>query len=511
MSHTTLQILLMSQLRRGADRTAIVTAQGRTWTYGDLEAGMHRYAGALASLGLKAGERVVVQTDKSVETLLIYLAAHYLGAIYIPLNTDYTKAEVGYFLADAEPVVAVCRPSSLDAFNELAQGGAGPTCITLASDGTGTLAAMAAQNLSIPAPAPVAPDDLAAICYTSGTTGRSKGAMLSQGNLASNALALVDAWQFSARDVLIHALPIFHIHGLFVAMHCALLSGAKTLFLTKFDANEICRLMPEASVLMGVPTFYTRLLDCSAFTRDVARGMRLFVAGSAPLSADTFRSFEAHTGHRVLERYGMTETGILTSNAYEGARVPGSVGKPLPGVTLRVTDPQTGAPVPSGEVGDVEVKGDSVFKGYWRNPEKTAAEFRADGFFITGDMGRFDETGYLHLVGRAKDLIISGGLNVYPKEIEAALEDIPAVADAAVIGVPHADLGEAVVAVIKLSDPSVQADTLRQTLRTQLAGFKVPKHIAVLDELPRNAMGKVQKTVLRERFRHLFATSSSSD
>lgn len=501
----------MSQLRSAADRTAVVTAQGRTWTFGDLETGMHRYAGALSELGLKRGERVVVQTDKSVETLLIYLAAHYLGAIYIPLNTDYTRAEVGYFLADAEPVVAVCRPGSLDSFGALARERSGLTCVTLDADGTGTLAERAAGILRAPEPAAVGPDDLAAICYTSGTTGRSKGAMLSQANLASNALALVDAWRFSARDVLIHALPIFHIHGLFVAMHCALLSGAKTLFLPKFDANEICRLMPNASVLMGVPTFYTRLLDCPAFTREAARGMRLFIAGSAPLSADTFRSFEAHTGHRVLERYGMTETGILTSNAYEGARVPGSVGKPLPGVTLRISDPQTGKPATQGAVGDVEVKGENVFKGYWRNPEKTAAEFRADGFFVTGDMGHFDDTGYLHLVGRAKDLIISGGLNVYPKEIEAALEDLPAVAEAAVIGVPHADLGEAVVAVVKMTDPGVAPDTLRQTLRTQLAGFKVPKHIAVLDELPRNAMGKVQKTVLRERFGHLFATSSSSD
>ena len=507
----TLRDLLQTQFARHADKIALWEPDGTEWRYRDLEAGMRAYAGALAALGLKAGDRVLVQTDKCPETLLLYFAAHYLGAIYVPINTDYTKAEVEYFMADCEPAIAVCRPDRQAEFEALAGAQAGVTCVTLGPKGAGTLAEKASAGVPPPPPPPRSGDDLAAILYTSGTTGRSKGAMLTNTNLVSNALTLVEAWSFSADDVLIHALPIFHVHGLFVAMHCALLSGAKVLFLTKFDAGAICALMPQASVLMGVPTFYTRLLDSPELTRDTTQNMRLFIAGSAPLSADTFRSFETRTGQRVLERYGMTETGMLASNPYDGERVAGSVGPPLPGVTLRVADAETGRVLPAGEVGIVEAKGPNVFKGYWRNPEKTAAEFRADGFFITGDMGRFDENGYLHLVGRAKDLIISGGLNVYPKEIEAALDDRPDVAEAAVIGVPHPDLGEAVVAVVKRADPNVESETLRNALRDVLAGFKVPKHIVFIDEFPRNAMGKVQKNVLRERFRHLFATSSPSD
>lgn len=507
----TLRDLLQTQFARHADKAAIWEPDGTVWRYSDLDAGMRVYAGALAGLGVTADDRVLVQTDKSVETLLVYFAVQYLGAVYVPINPDYTKAEVDHFMADCAAVIAVCRPDRLQEFAALAAARPGLVCVTLGPKGAGTLAEKAQSAIAPPSPPPRGGDDLSAILYTSGTTGRSKGAMLTNTNLVSNALTLVEAWRFSTDDVLIHALPIFHVHGLFVAMHCALFSGATVLFLPKFDANTICALMPKATVLMGVPTFYTRLLDSPALTRKTTRNMRLFIAGSAPLSADTFRSFEARTGQRVLERYGMTETGMLASNPYDGERVAGSVGRALPGVTLRVADAETGRVRPTGDVGIVEAKGPNVFKGYWRNPEKTAADFRADGFFITGDMGRFDENGYLHLVGRAKDLIISGGLNVYPKEIEAALDDLPQVAEAAVIGVPHQDLGEAVVAVVKRTDPRVDGEALRAALRDVLAGFKVPKHIAFVDEFPRNAMGKVQKNVLRERFRHLFATSSPSD
>jgi len=506
----TLRSLLAAQFEHHAARTAISQPGGRSWSYEDLQAGMLRYAAALAALGLGAGDRLLVQTEKSVETLLLYFAAHHLGAIYVPLNTDYTKPEIEYFIADCEPRLAVCREERAAEFDDLARTRPGLRCVTLGPNATGTLAALAGETLPAPPPAPRGGDDLAVILYTSGTTGRSKGAMLSNRNLVSNALTLVAAWRFTADDVLIHALPIFHIHGLLVAVHCAILAGAKILFLPKFDAAAICAAMANATVLMGVPTFYTRLLDWPALTREATRTMRLFIAGSAPLSADTFRSFEARTGQRVLERYGMTETGMLASNPYEGERLAGSVGHALPGVTLRIADSETGALLPTGDVGIVEAKGDNVFQGYWRNPEKTAAEFRPDGFFITGDMGRFDANGYLHLVGRAKDLIISGGLNVYPKEIEAALDDLPQVTESAVIGVPHSDLGEAVVAAVILADTEARAEDLRATLRGQLAGFKVPKHIEVVDEFPRNAMGKVQKNLLRERFRHLFATSSSS-
>ncbi len=476
------------------DRLFIEDA-ARNWTYRDVETAAGRLAARLQDLGLGAGDRLLVQTDKSVETIILYFACMRAGAIYLPLNVDYTESEIAYFLADAEPVLAVCRGSSVELFARL---------------GGDRLEVRTLDQLFADLPdaqaAPVSrqPDDVAAILYTSGTTGKPKGAMLSNANLASNGEMLVDFWQFTPDDILIHALPIFHVHGLFVAMHCVALSGASMIFLPKFDSAAVVGAMARATVLMGVPTFYIRLLADPAFTREAAAGMRLFVSGSAPLSADIHRAFEERCGHRVLERYGMTETGMLTSNPYLGERRAGFVGRPLPGVELRIAEFESGRVLPQGEVGIVEVRGPNIFKGYWRNPEKTAAEFRPDGYFITGDMGFIDADGYVQLVGREKDLIISGGLNVYPAEVEALLDDRPDVAEAAVIGVPHPDFGEAVVAVVQPSGP-FDPVAVREELRRDLAAFKVPKQIIAVEELPRNTMGKIQKKLLRERYAGMFA------
>jgi malonyl-CoA/methylmalonyl-CoA synthetase len=472
-----------------------IEAEARSWTYREVEREAGRLATVLQGLGVTPGERLLVQTDKSVETLILYFACIRAGAIYLPLNVDYTEAELEYFVADAEPVLAVCRPESVDLFERI---------------GKGALAVRTLERLfaglpeQVAAPVPCRPDDVAAILYTSGTTGKPKGAMLTNANLVSNGEVLVDFWRFDSQDRLIHALPIFHVHGLFVAMHCALFSGATMIFLPKFESGAVIRHMADATVLMGVPTFYIRLLGDEKFTREAAAGMRLFVSGSAPLSADIHRAFEDRSGHRVLERYGMTETGMLTSNPYDGERRAGYVGPPLPGVELRIAEFETGKVLPQGDVGIVEVKGPNIFKGYWRNPEKTKAEFRPDGYFITGDMGFIDSDGYVQLVGREKDLIISGGLNVYPAEVEALLDDRTDVAEAAVIGVPHPDFGEAVVAVVKPAG-TFDKDAVRDELRRDLAAFKVPKEIIALDELPRNTMGKIQKKLLRERYSELFA------
>ena len=475
---------------------ALIEAEDRDWTYGEIEQAAGRLAARLQALGVTAGERVLVQTDKSVETLILYFASIRAGAIYLPLNVDYTEAELAYFVADAEPVLAVCREQSRALFTRIGQGGMRiETLETLFADLPDVSAAPVARQW----------DDIAAILYTSGTTGKPKGAMLSNGNLVSNGEVLIDLWAFSSADRLIHALPIFHVHGLFVAVHCALFSGATMIFLDKFEPGAAIRHMANASVLMGVPTFYTRLLGDPGFTRDTAAGMRLFVAGSAPLSADTHRAFEERSGHRVLERYGMTETGMLTSNPYHGERRAGSVGLPLPGVELRIAEAESGKVLPQGDVGIVEVKGPNIFKGYWRNPEKTASEFRADGFFITGDMGLIEADGYVQLVGREKDLIITGGLNVYPAEVEAVLDDRADVAESAVIGVPHTDFGEAVVAVVKPLGDAFDKQAVRAALREELAGFKVPKDIVLVDALPRNTMGKIQKKLLREQLAGLFA------
>ncbi len=467
----------------------------RNWTYGDVEREAGRVAARLCKLGVAPGERVLVQTDKSVETLLLYIACVRAGAIYLPLNIDYTESEIEYFASDATPVLAVCRAQTLDLFRRVG-GDAMQVC---------TLGDLFEQLTDEQAdPVERQPDDIAAILYTSGTTGKPKGAMLTHANLVSNGNVLIDFWRFTPEDRLIHALPIFHVHGLFVAMHCVLFSGATMIFLPKFESGTVIGHMHNATVMMGVPTFYVRLLADEGFTREAAQTMRLFISGSAPLSADIHRAFEQRSGHRVLERYGMTETGMLTSNPYEGDRRAGFVGPPLPGVDLRIADAETGTVLEQGEVGIVEVKGANIFKGYWQMPEKTAAEFRPDGYFITGDMGFIDTDGSVQLVGREKDLIISGGLNVYPAEVEALLDDRPDVAEAAVIGVPHPDFGEAVVAVVQpVGD--FDAAGVRAALRTDLAGFKVPKQIITLDALPRNTMGKIQKKLLREQYAGLFA------
>ncbi|WP_370198973.1 malonyl-CoA synthase [Roseibium sp.] len=476
------------------------TLDGGKITYADMFARSAQYAGALQKLGVKAGDRVAVQVEKTPDTLMLYLGTIRAGGVFLPLNTAYTPAEIGYFVGDAEPAVFVCDPARADELAGTAQK-AGARLHTLDQNGEGSLSLLADQMPTVYDNRPREDDDLAAILYTSGTTGRSKGAMLTHGNLASNSQTMVKYWQFTEDDVLLHALPIFHTHGLFVATNCLMMAGGSMLFLPKFDLDQVLAALPKATAMMGVPTFYTRLLASDRFTRDVAAHMRLFISGSAPLSAEVHKEFRERTGHAILERYGMTETNMNTSNPYDGARRPGTVGFPLPGVGLRVVDARTGRELPDGEVGIIEIKGPNVFLGYWRMPEKTAQEFRADGYFITGDMGRVDEDGYVSIVGRSKDLIISGGFNVYPAEVEALLDELPGVAESAVIGVPHPDFGEAVVAVLapkpgaELAQEAVQA-----SLNDRLAKFKQPKKVHILEALPRNTMGKIQKNVLRERF-----------
>ena len=478
---------------------------GSALSYADLVELSARLANALKSLGVKPGDRVAAQVEKSAEALLVYLAALRAGAVYLPLNSAYTASEIRYFLGDAEPTLFICRPESAAEMQVVATEAGVPRVETLGSNGEGSL--MEAARAQPPAFEDVerTRDDLAAILYTSGTTGRSKGAMLSHGNLASNAEVLRDNWRFTPEDRLLHALPIFHTHGLFVATNVTLMTGSSLIFLPTFNANEIVRLLPQATVMMGVPTFYTRLLARDDFGRDLVAHIRLFVSGSAPLSAETHKEFGERTGHAILERYGMTETNMNTSNPYDGDRIPGAVGLPLPGVEIRIADPQTGQAVPDGEVGVIEIRGPNVFKGYWRMPEKTREEFREDGFFISGDLGRIDDRGYIWIVGRAKDLIISGGFNVYPAEVEAAIEALPGVTECAVIGVPHADFGEGVVAVVTPKLGTIlEEKTILAALANELAKFKQPKRVFIATELPRNAMGKVQKKDLREQHAKTF-------
>jgi len=485
-------------------RLAIETAAGQRISYGELISHAGQMANVLVARGVKVGDRVAAQTEKSVASLVLYLATVRAGAIYLPLNTAYTLNELEYFIGDAEPALVVCDPAKASGIALLAaKVGAGVE--TLDAEGKGTLTEAAKAADPAFETVPRGDDDLAAILYTSGTTGRSKGAMLSHDNLASNSLTLVDYWRFTDKDVLIHALPIYHTHGLFVASNVTLFARASMIFLPKLDPELIIQLMTRASVLMGVPTFYTRLLQSPALSKESTGQMRLFISGSAPLLADTHREWAARTGHAVLERYGMTETNMNTSNPYEGDRVPGAVGFPLPGVSLRVTDPETGKLVPAGGIGMIEVKGSNVFKGYWRMPEKTNAEFRDDGFFITGDLGKIDERGYVHIVGRGKDLVISGGFNVYPKEIESEIDAMPGVIEAAVIGVPHADFGEGVTAVVvREKDAGIDEPTVLKGLDGKLAKFKMPKRVIFVDELPRNAMGKVQKNILRDNYADIY-------
>ena len=465
------------------------------WTYAELEARVASAAGALAGLGVQPGDRVVVQTAKTPEAVALYLGCLKMGAVYVPLNTAYTPREVEYFLADAEPALFVCGGDA-----PLASGVPVAT-LDAAGGGSFTDAVRAA-----PAVAEVAdrrPDALAAIVYTSGTTGRSKGAMISHGNLVSNAQTLCETWGWREDDVLLHALPIFHVHGLFVAMHCAFLTGTSMVFLPGFDADTFVEHLARSTVAMGVPTFYTRLLARGDFGRETCANMRLFISGSAPLTEQTFHAFEARTGHRILERYGMSETLMNTSNPLDGERVAGTVGFALPGVEVRIA-PEGGDALGPNAVGEIELRGPNVFSGYWRMPGKTAEEFRPDGFFRTGDMGVMDADGRVSIVGRAKDLVISGGYNVYPKEVESLIDEMPEVAESAVIGVPHPDFGEGVVAVLVPAAGDVTLAAVQDALRGRLARFKQPKHVANLDVLPRNAMGKVQKNALRERFAQLF-------
>lgn len=485
-------------------RLLIERPDGSRLSYAQTIALSGRIANALKQQGVVPGERVAVQVAKSVEALAVYFACVRLGAVFLPLNTAYTPAEVGYFLGDAEPRVFLADPKAEAALAPVAAG-VGAALLTLDQQGGGSLSVAAANQPSEIATAARAPDDLAAILYTSGTTGRSKGAMLTQANLLSNARTLTDLWGFTQADCLLHALPIFHTHGLFVATNVILAAGGSMIFLPRFDLESVLRLLPKATSMMGVPTFYTRLLASPDFTAEICGQMRLFTSGSAPLLAETHVAFEARTGHRILERYGMTETNMNTSNPLEGERKAGTVGPRLPDVDLRIVDPASGQAVAEGEVGVIEVKGPNVFKGYWRLPEKTREEFRPDGFFITGDLAYRDPDGYVVIVGRAKDLIISGGFNVYPKEVEEALDALPGVLESAVVGLPHPDFGEGVVAfIVPKQGSSLQEANILAALAQELAKFKQPKRIFFLEELPRNAMGKVQKNVLRDSKPKLF-------
>jgi malonyl-CoA/methylmalonyl-CoA synthetase len=492
--------ILSARFPKQRTACAIETTEGQYWSWQDLDFASARIANLLKSLGLPAGSRVAVQVDKSVEAVCLYLATLRAGHVFLPLNSAYQSAEIDYFLQDAEPAVVVCSPANLSWIEPLAQARGARRVYTLSDRGSGSLLEAAAPFTDRCPAARKQASDMAAILYTSGTTGRSKGAMLSHGNLASNALMLDSYWRWRGSDVLLHALPIFHVHGLFVALHGALLAGARMIWMNRFDPKAVVAHLPRATVFMGVPTMYVRLLDEAAFDATAVRNMRLFISGSAPLLTETFRQFEARTGQRILERYGMSETVMLTSNPYDGNRVAGTVGLPLPGVSARVMDDKGGL-CGCGEIGGIEVRGPNVFGGYWRMPEKTREEFTADGWFKTGDVGRWDENGYLSIVGRSKDLIISGGYNVYPKEIESYLDDMPGVMESAVIGVPHRDFGEAVTAVV-VRKPGAALDEagIIAQLKTQIASFKVPKRVHVVDELPRNAMGKVQKNELRKRY-----------
>jgi malonyl-CoA/methylmalonyl-CoA synthetase len=486
----------------GKDRSFLMTPGRKPLMYNVLDRVTGQMQSQLTKLGVTPGDRVMVQVEKSYEAVLLYLACLRAGAIYIPLNTAYTPAEVEYFMENARPRLFVCTPCAHDGLIPIAKQTGVAHLLTLDSDGNGTLLLGLASLDPAPAIIQRRADDLAAILYTSGTTGRSKGAMLSHNNLASNAEVLYHYWHWQdGDDVLLHALPVFHVHGLFVALHCALLGTSSVHFLPRFDIDAVIEHLPCSTVMMGVPTFYSRLLDSRDFTAERCRNMRLFISGSAPLLAETHRAFEANTGHRILERYGMTETGMITSNPYNGQRIAGSVGFALPGISVRVAD-KHGIELPRGETGILEMTGPNVFKGYWQMPEKTRTEFRDDGWFITGDMAVMNPEGHISIVGRAKDLIISGGYNIYPKEIEDEIDEIPGVRESAVIGVPHPDFGEGVVAVV-VSDGSriLSEDDIIEPLQQRIARFKQPRRIYLVDALPRNTMGKVQKAQLRDLYR----------
>ncbi|RAR59791.1 malonyl-CoA/methylmalonyl-CoA synthetase [Onishia taeanensis] len=494
------------RMRARGDADFITTRDGRGYSYAQAHAASERLAGALVALGVSPGDRVAVQVDKSPETILLYLATLRVGGVYLPLNTGYTGEEIRYFLGDAEPALFVCRPAVEDEARRIAGETGCPQVATLGIEADGSLMTAAAEATPYEGIQAREGDDLAAILYTSGTTGRSKGAMLTHSNLSSNATALVDTWQFSEADRLIHALPIFHTHGLFVACNVVLMSGASMCFLPRFDVEAIIDELPAGTTMMGVPTFYTRLLQDPRLTPELTANMRLFTSGSAPLTADTHQAFEARTGHAILERYGMTETNMNTSNPYEGDRIAGTVGMPLPGVEVRITDRESRTALPQGEIGMLEVRGPNVFVGYWRMPEKTKEELLADGFFVTGDLAMIDERGYVHIVGRDKDLVISGGYNVYPKEVEQVIDELDGVVESAVIGVHHPDLGEGVTAVVvKKPGATIDEALVIASLSDHLAKYKQPKRVLFVDSLPRNTMGKVQKKQLRDDYRDLYS------
>ena len=517
MSSQNLFAALRAAFPADLDEIAVeaVSPQGEPllYTWRDLDRASARIANLLASLKLPGGSRIAVQVEKSVEAMILYLATLRAGYVFLPLNTAYQSAEIEYFIGNAEPAVVVCTPANFGWVSKIAFTAGTQHVFTLGDDRTGSLLERAAHHGDAHQPVARTADDLAAILYTSGTTGRSKGAMLTHGNLLSNAEMLKDYWGWQKGDVLIHALPIFHVHGLFVAIHGALINGSKMIWMARFDPKAVLAAMPRATVFMGVPTLYVRLLAEPGLTRAAASHMRLFIAGSAPLLIETFKEWQERTGHTILERYGMSETIMLTSNPYradarhggQDERRGGTVGFPLPGVGLRVVD-DAGKALPVGEIGNIQVKGPNVFKGYWRMPEKTQEEFSADGWFKTGDVGKVDERGYVSIVGRSKDLIISGGYNVYPAEIEGYINEMPGVAESALVGVPHPDFGEVGVAVV-IAKPGAQldGDAIIAALKGQLANFKIPKRCFVTTELPRNTMGKVQKNLLREQHKGLFA------
>ena len=498
-----LYTLFRSRFPQDLDDCWLETDDAKYYSWRDLERGTAKIANLFASLQLPPGSRIAAQVEKSPEALMLYLATVRAGFVYLPLNTAYRASEMAYFIGNATPAVVVCSPKNFGWITQIAFREGTRHVFTLDEPhqerNSGTLLSRAVHHADHFDTVHREPDDLAAILYTSGTTGRSKGAMLSHDNLASNIRVLQDAWQWQQGDVLLHALPLFHIHGLFVAAHGALMNGSKTIFLSKFDSASVMRHLPRATVFMGVPTYYVRLLSDPALNHDVCKNIRLFVSGSAPLLTETFETFIEKTGHTILERYGMSETAMLTSNPYKGPRKAGTVGPALPGVSVRVMN-QEAQVCGTDEIGDIQVRGPNIFKGYWQMPEKTAEEFTEDGYFKTGDVGRVDADGYVSIVGRSKDLIISGGYNVYPKEIESVIDEMPGVLESAVIGVPHADFGEAVVAVVVMRDGATLSEAaLIDTLKTRIANFKVPKRVHFVDELPRNTMGKVQKNVLREQ------------
>ncbi len=499
---------LDTAFQRAGEKVAMQIPGGASISYAQLRSASARFANALVALGVKPNDRVMVQVEKSITAVALYLATLKLGAIYNPLNTAYTAAELDYFIGDAKPALLVVAAAAMPKIARLPSAMTMPAIETLEADGTGSLLDLAATQSDQHTTVPRQQTDLAALLYTSGTTGRSKGAMITHKNLVSNAETLSEYWGFSPDDVLLHALPIFHVHGLFVGLHTALMNGCTMHWLSKFDVTEVLRLLPKSTVMMGVPTFYTRLLSEPAFGHDHCKSMRLFIAGSAPLLAETHVEFEQRTGHRILERYGMTECGMITSNPYQGGkRIAGTVGYALPGVSVRVASPE-GVVLATGEIGVLEVTGPNVFIGYWQNPEKTKEDFRSDGYFITGDIAQIEPDGRVTIVGRAKDLIISGGFNVYPKEIETEVNALPGVGESAVIGVPHPDFGEAVVAVIARAAGVTAPDekAVIAALVDRLAKFKLPKRVFVVDDLPRNAMGKVQKADLRKTYGDTFGT-----